>query len=97
MSTHPQRPPPHPGEVLDEQYLRPRGMTQVECAKHLGIPIQRLNGLIRGRRSVTPETALLLAAEFGTTPQFWMHLQVDVDLWEAAERRAKEGRREQGR
>ena len=70
----------HPGVVLKEEFLIPMGVTQVALAKHLGIPVQRINELIRGKRGVTPETAWLLAGAFGTTPQFWLNLQTNYDL-----------------
>ena len=72
--------PTHPGVVLKEEFLAPMGLTQVALAKHLGIPTQRINELIRGKRGVTPETAWLLAGAFGTTPQFWLNLQTNYDL-----------------
>ena len=70
----------HPGEILLEEFLGPLGVTQTELAKHLGIPIQRVNELIRGKRGVTPDTAWLLSKALGTTPEFWMNLQVNYDL-----------------
>ncbi|MPZ71206.1 MAG: HigA family addiction module antidote protein [Actinobacteria bacterium] len=72
--------PTHPGEILLEEFLRPLGLTQVALADHLGIPIQRINELVRGKRGVTPETAWLLAGALGTTPEFWINLQVNHDL-----------------
>lgn len=72
--------PTHPGVVLEEEFLAPSGLTQVALAKHLGIPTQRINELIRGKRGVTPETAWLLAGAFGTSPQFWLNLQANYDL-----------------
>jgi addiction module HigA family antidote len=62
------------------EFLNPMGLTQVEFAKHLGIPIQRLNEIIRGKRRVSPETAWLLAQAFGTSPEFWLNLQTAHDL-----------------
>ena len=70
----------HPGTVLLEEFLKPMGLTQTEVARHLSIPIQRVNELIRGKRGVSPETAWLLASAFGTSPEFWMNLQVNYDL-----------------
>ncbi|MFN8625968.1 MAG: HigA family addiction module antitoxin [Candidatus Binatia bacterium] len=67
--------PTHPGEVLRAEFLEPLGLSQVEVAVHLGIPVQRINELIRGKRGITPETAWLLSQAFGTTPQFWTNLQ----------------------
>lgn len=72
--------PAHPGEILYEEFLKPLGLTQVALAKHLGIPVQRVNELVRGKRGVTPETAWLLAGAFGTTPEFWINLQTNHDL-----------------
>lgn len=74
------RVPSHPGEVLAEEFLAPMGLTQVGLARHLGVPVQRVNELIRGKRGVTPETAWLLAQALGTTPEFWSNLQTAHDL-----------------
>ncbi|MBI2889393.1 MAG: HigA family addiction module antidote protein [Nitrospirae bacterium] len=79
------RQPSHPGEILLEEFLEPLGITQVELARSLKIPIQRINTLIRGKRGVTAETALLLARKLKTSPEFWMNLQVAWDLYRAAE------------
>jgi len=70
----------HPGEILKEEFLDPSGITQVAFAEHLGIPLQRVNEIVRGKRGVTPETAWLFAQALGTTPQFWMNLQNAYDL-----------------
>ena len=75
-----QRVPTHPGEVLRAEFLEPMGLTQVALAAHLGVPIQRINELVKGKRGVTPETAWLLAQAFETTPEFWMNLQAARDL-----------------
>lgn len=72
--------PTHPGEILSEEFLLPMGINQVALARHLGVPVQRINELVRGKRGVTPETAWLLAEAFGTTPQFWINLQANRDL-----------------
>ena len=74
------RVPTHPGDVLREEFLVPLGQTQVALALHLGIPLQRVNEIVRGKRGITPETAWLLAQAFGTTPQFWLNLQAAYDL-----------------
>ncbi len=74
------RVPTHPGIVLKEEYLEPMGISQVALAAHLGVSIQRVNELIRGKRGVTPETAWLLAQAFKTSPQFWLNLQSLHDL-----------------
>jgi len=70
----------HPGRVLLREFLEPMSLTQTELSQHLGVPIQRINELVRGKRGVTPETAWLLSKAFGTTPEFWMNLQVNYDL-----------------
>ena len=81
------RTPTHPGEVLLEEFLRPLAITQVRFARHLGIPLQRVNEIVRGKRGVTPETAWLLSQALGTTPEFWVNLQTAHDL--AASRPAR--------
>jgi len=70
----------HPGEILKEDFLEPLGVTQVTFAKHLEIPVQRVNEIVRGKRGVTPETAWLFSQALGTTPQFWLNLQNAYDL-----------------
>ena len=72
--------PSHPGEILHEQFLEPLGLTQVALAEHLGVPVQRIRQIIRGKRGVTPETAWLLSQAFDTTPEFWISLQTNHDL-----------------
>lgn len=72
--------PTHPGEILQEEFLVPLGLTQVALASHLGISVQRINEIIRGKRGVTPETAWLFAQAFGTTPELWLTLQANYDL-----------------
>ena len=72
--------PTHPGLILLEEFLEPMEIAQTELAAHLKVPVQRVNELINGKRGVTPETAWLLAAAFGTTPDFWMSLQTQHDL-----------------
>lgn len=72
--------PTHPGVVLSEQFLAPLGISQVALAAHLGVPVQRINELVRGKRGVTPETAWLLSQALNTTPEFWINLQTAHDL-----------------
>ncbi len=74
------RVPTHPGEILREEFLVPLGQTQVALAEHIGVPLQRVNELVRGKRGVTPETAWLLAQALNTTPEFWLNLQAAYDL-----------------
>jgi antitoxin HigA-1 len=72
--------PTHPGEILQEEFLGPLGLTQAALAAHLGVPVQRIEEIVRGERGVTPETAWLLAQAFGTTPELWATLQTNHDL-----------------
>ncbi len=78
IPTH--RTPTHPGEVLQAEFLTPLRITQVALAEHLGVSVQRINELVRGKRGITPETAWLLAQAFDTTPEFWLNLQAANDL-----------------
>jgi addiction module HigA family antidote len=71
--------PPHPGEILTEEFLGPLDLTQTYLAERLGVPIQRINEIARGRRGITSDTAWLFAGAFGTSPEFWMNLQVRYD------------------
>ncbi len=75
-----QRIPTHPGEILSEEFLKPLRLTQVALADHIGVPVQRVNEIVRGKRGVTAETAWLLSGAFGTTPDFWINLQTSYDL-----------------
>ena len=77
------RPPTHPGELLFEEFLKPLGMTQTELAKRARISYPRVNELVHGKRSVTPDTALRLSRLFGTSPEFWLLGQLAWDLWHA--------------
>jgi addiction module HigA family antidote len=78
---HPKhRTPSHPGEILREEFLKPLGVTQVDFAAHLGVPLQRVNEIVRGKRGVSPETAWLFSGALGTTPEFWINLQAAYDL-----------------
>jgi len=70
----------HPGRVLLQEFLEPLGLTQVKLAKAINIPQNRVNELIRGKRGITPETALLLAEYFKNSAEFWMNLQTAYDL-----------------
>lgn len=69
--------------MLFEEFIVPLGITQVELARRLGVSYPRLNEIIRGRRSITPDTALRLARVLGMSPGFWLGLQQDWDLWHA--------------
>ena len=80
------RTPPQPGRFLESRFLKPAGITQGELAAALSISRRRVNELIRGRRAITPDTAVRLAIYFGNDAMFWMQLQVAWDLNEAARR-----------
>ncbi|OGX05093.1 MAG: addiction module antidote protein, HigA family [Omnitrophica bacterium RIFCSPLOWO2_12_FULL_50_11] len=79
------RKPAHPGEILLEEFIKPKGMTQLELAVKMSVPVQRVNTLINGKRGITPETAILISEVFGTSAEFWMNLQTHFDLFEAKE------------
>jgi addiction module HigA family antidote len=78
-----ERPPTHPGEMLREEFLEPLGLSQSAFAVRLGISFPRLNEIVRGKRGVTPDTALRLARVLGVSADFWLGLQQDWDLWHA--------------
>jgi addiction module HigA family antidote len=65
----------HPGVILLKEFLEPLELTQKALATHVGIPVQRVNEIVRGKRGVTPETAWLLSEALRTTPEFWLNLQ----------------------
>ena len=75
----------HPGQILLQEFLEPLGLTQAKLARSLAIPLNRVNELVRGKRGVTPETALLLAEYFRNSPEFWMNLQTAHDLSRATQ------------
>ena len=69
--------------MLLEEFLRPLGISQSAFAVRLGVSFPRLNEIVRGKRSVTPDTALRLERVLGTSAEFWLGLQLDWDLWQA--------------
>lgn len=77
--------PAHPGEILLREFLELMNLSQVELAHRMGVPVQRVNTLINGKRDITAETAILLSRVLKTTPEFWMNLQDARDLYEAKE------------
>lgn len=79
----PNRVTTHPGEVLNEEFLRPLGMPVNALAMALRVPATRIGAIVKGERSVTADTALRLARFFGTSPEFWMNLQAMYDLTKA--------------
>lgn len=73
----------HPGEILLEEFLKPLGISQNKLAREIKVSPRRINEIVLGKRSITPETALRLARYFGTSERFWLGLQIDFDLEEA--------------
>ena len=82
-------PPIHPGEILNEEFLLPMKVTQYRLAKTIGVDPRRIHSIVHGERSITAETALLLARYFGNSAAFWMRLQSQYDLEVAADRMAQ--------
>ena len=72
-------PPIHPGEILDEEFLKPMGITQYRLAKSIGVDATRIRSIILGERSITAETALFFSRFFGNSTEFWMWLQAQYD------------------
>ena len=76
------RKPTSPGEILNEEFLQPLGMTQKELAEHLNVDIKVINRIVNKKSSLTPKMALKLSYAFNTTPNFWLNAQNAVDLYE---------------
>src|SRR5215510_5957053 len=72
--------PVHPGEILQEEFLAPLGLSQYRLAKETSVPPRRINEIVRGSRSISADTALRLARYFGTSERFWLNLQARYDL-----------------
>jgi addiction module HigA family antidote len=72
--------PIHPGEMLREDFLIPLGMSAHALAMAIHVPVQRINDIVREKRSLSPDSDLRLSRYFGTTPEFWMNLQSAFDL-----------------
>lgn len=70
----------HPGEILKEEFLAPYGLSANRLALALGVPPNRITGIINGDRGITGETAMLLGHAFNTTPEFWVNLQARYEL-----------------
>lgn len=81
LPTH--RPPTHPGEMLLEEFLKAAEMSQAEAARRMEMPVNRVNELVKGKRGITARSAIKLSRLFETTPEFWMGLQSDWELWHA--------------
>ncbi len=83
------RKPTSPGEILNEEFLVPMGLTQKELADHIGCDIKVINRIINERTSVTAEMALKLASSFKTTPDFWLNAQKAVDIYNASKKNTR--------
>ena len=70
----------HPGEILEEEFLKPMGISQYRLAKDISVPPRRINEIVHGKRSITADTALRLGIFFGISAQFWLNLQTRYDL-----------------
>jgi len=80
----------HPGEILKEEFLIPFNISAYKLAKETKIPPTRVSQIIKGRRSITADTALRFSRYFGTTPDFWLGLQIEYDLREEISIKYKE-------
>ena len=78
--------PIHPGEILQEEFLTPMGLSQNQVALALGVPARRINEIVLGKRAITADTALRLGAFFGMDAQFWLNLQSHYDLERARDK-----------
>jgi antitoxin HigA-1 len=76
------RNPIHPGEILEEEFLVPSGLSQSELARKIGTTQTVINEICRGKRGISPRTALRFAAFFKTSPEMWLQLQLNWDLWQ---------------
>lgn len=86
--------PVHLGEVLQEEFLKPMGLSQNHLALDIRVPARRINEIAHGKRRITPDTALRLARYFDMSPQFWLGLQMDYDLDVAQDELAEQIKRE---
>ena len=75
-----ERPNFHPGEILEEEFLKSAGLTAKTLAQHLNVPAERIEGIVAGRKPVCVDTALRLSRFFGTSDRFWLEVQLSYDL-----------------
>jgi addiction module HigA family antidote len=78
----------HPGDILKTEFMEPFGLSAYRLAKDLHISAPRVNDVVRGKRALTADTAMRFGAYFGTSPQFWLGLQMDYDLRLASKNKA---------
>ncbi|MBN1351665.1 HigA family addiction module antidote protein [candidate division KSB1 bacterium] len=76
------RRPIHPGEILRYEFLEPLKLTQQKLAAKIGVTRVRINEIIFGKRKITPDMAFRLSKYFNTSPDFWMNLQMNIDMWD---------------
>ena len=81
--------PVHPGEILNEEFLKPLGVSQYRLAKETSVPPRRINEIVRGQRSISVDTGLRLSRYFGTSERFWLNLQTHYDLEKEKDRLGK--------
>lgn len=86
--------PIHPGEILQEEFLKPLGITEYRLSKDISVPARRVNEIVHGERAVSVDTALRLGKYFGVSAEFWLNLQTHYDLEETAGRLGKKLQRE---
>lgn len=89
MDQRMEREPTSPGEILQEEFLTPLGLTQKELADHIGCDVKVINRIVNGRSAVTAPMALRLGAALGTSPDFWLNAQKAVDLYRASQEAAE--------
>jgi addiction module HigA family antidote len=83
--------PPHPGEILRQDYLEPLDLSVTAAAQGLGISRKGLSAILNGRTGISPAMAVKLSRAFGTTPELWLNLQSQYDLWHAQQEVSLEG------
>ncbi|MDO8626320.1 MAG: HigA family addiction module antitoxin [Candidatus Magasanikbacteria bacterium] len=81
--------PIHPGEILEEEFLKPLELSEYRLAKDISVPARRINEIVHGERAVTADTALRFGRFFGTSPEFWLNLQSRYELEVESDRLAK--------
>ena len=86
--------PIHPGEILLEEFLTPKGITQYRLAKDISVPQRRISEVVHGKRAITADTALRLGMFFGMEAQFWINLQARYDLLKAEDALATQLKKE---
>ena len=77
--------PPHPGEIIREFCIEPLGLTVTEASRALGVTRKTLSAILNGRSGISPEMALRLSKVFGRSPEAWLRLQSQYDLWKASQ------------